>query len=271
MKRFYIAYGSNLNKAHMKLRCPDAVAVGTQCLSNYGLTFKGSDGAAYLTIEDKYLSWVPVAVWEVSKQDELNLDIYEGYPNLYKKVEMPLTFNDINTGCERTENCFIYIMEDGYSRAMPSDRYLESCRKGYEDFGFDQKYLYSGISNVRLWKTFAEYMNMDKMNSIQNVYSLLGIYTDTKYETCLLTLFHDGSMDITYDRYIETSLVKPYEDGGSETLRTDAENTRKFLLFFNHEGNFISEIGMKFGDWDCLSNIKEFYDEHGIEYTYKKT
>ena len=79
MKRYYIAYGSNLNVRQMKFRCPTAKIVGTAVIGDYELLYKGSKTGSYLTIEKKKGSVVPVAVWEVTAADEHNLDIYEGY------------------------------------------------------------------------------------------------------------------------------------------------------------------------------------------------
>ena len=51
-KRFYLAYGSNLNKNQMRYRCPDAKVVGVASLIGWRLLFKGSLTGAYLTIEE---------------------------------------------------------------------------------------------------------------------------------------------------------------------------------------------------------------------------
>ena len=40
--RRYIAYGSNLNRAQMALRCPDAKVVGTGEIKDYELLFRGN-------------------------------------------------------------------------------------------------------------------------------------------------------------------------------------------------------------------------------------
>ena len=50
-KRYYLAYGSNLNVRQMKLRCPTARIVGTATIEGYRLMFKGSKTGSYLTIE----------------------------------------------------------------------------------------------------------------------------------------------------------------------------------------------------------------------------
>ena len=90
MKRYYIAYGSNLNVQQMRWRCPGARIIGTAELQDYRLLFKGSKTGSYLTVEPEKGCTVPVAVWEVTEQDELALDRYEGYPSFYYKTEMTL-------------------------------------------------------------------------------------------------------------------------------------------------------------------------------------
>ena len=89
MKKYYIAYGSNLNVQQMKFRCPAARIVGTSIIRNYELLYKGSKTGSYLTIEKKKGSVVPVAVWEVTADDEKRLDTYEGFPNFYYNLHKP--------------------------------------------------------------------------------------------------------------------------------------------------------------------------------------
>ncbi len=51
-KRYYIAYGSNLNVRQMRMRCPHATILGTANLKDWELLFKGSRTGSYLTIEE---------------------------------------------------------------------------------------------------------------------------------------------------------------------------------------------------------------------------
>ena len=98
MKRYYVAYGSNLNVQQMRWRCPGARIIGTSELKDYRLLFKGSKTGSYLTIEPEAGCTVPVAVWEVTDQDELALDRYEGFPSFYYKKELVLDVKGICTG-----------------------------------------------------------------------------------------------------------------------------------------------------------------------------
>ena len=61
-KRYYIAYGSNLNIWQMLRRCPGARVLGTAVLTGWELLFKGSRTGSYLTIEECGDGMAPVVV-----------------------------------------------------------------------------------------------------------------------------------------------------------------------------------------------------------------
>ena len=140
-KRYYIAYGSNLNTLQMRMRCPSAKVIGTSEIPDYRLLFKGSRTGAYLTIEPFEGGSVPVAVWSVTAEDEISLDRYEGFPRFYQKAEMELTVADIRTGRKQKRTAFVYIMDESRPLRIPTKYYLAICRQGYETFGFDQEKL----------------------------------------------------------------------------------------------------------------------------------
>ena len=142
MKRYYLAYGSNLNIAQMQFRCPDATVAGTAVIPDYELLFKGSLTGAYLTIEPKQGAHVPVGVWEVSLADELRLDRYEGFPSFYYKKEIRIPVVDIRTGKTRQHDAFVYIMHEDRKLGVPTDMYVRTCIEGYRDFGFDTAFLF---------------------------------------------------------------------------------------------------------------------------------
>ena len=140
-KRYYIAYGSNLNIPQMRWRCPSARIIGTSEIPNYRLLFKGSQSGAYLTIEPCEGNSVPVAVWEVTAEDELALDHYEGYPRFYYKTEMKLPITGIRSRKIRMRTVFVYIMDESRPFGIPTKYYVDICRQGYRAFGFDQRKL----------------------------------------------------------------------------------------------------------------------------------
>ena len=59
-KRYYIAYGSNLNVRQMRMRCPSARIIGTSVLKDYELLFKGSKTGSYLTVERSLAARFPL-------------------------------------------------------------------------------------------------------------------------------------------------------------------------------------------------------------------
>lgn len=140
-KRYYIAYGSNLNYPQMMRRCPDAKIMGTSEIKDWRLLFKGSKTGSYLTIEPHEGYSVPVVIWSVSESDERSLDFYEGFPTFYYKQELPLEYTGINTGRKHKTDVFVYIMHEDRPIGIPSRHYFETCAQGYRQFGFDLEYL----------------------------------------------------------------------------------------------------------------------------------
>ena len=140
-KRYYIAYGSNLNIRQMKRRCPGATILGTANLKGWELLFKGSGTGSYLTIEECEGGTVPVVIWDVTPADEAALDRYEGFPSFYYKKELRLQYKGIRTGKRRTVTAFAYIMHEDRPVGVPSQYYMATCMEGYETFRFDRKVL----------------------------------------------------------------------------------------------------------------------------------
>ena len=144
-KRYYIAYGSNLNVQQMQMRCPHAKVVGTAILEGWELLFKGSKTGSYLTIEECEGGTVPVAVWEVAESDVAALDRYEGFPVFYYKKELHLRCKSIRSGRTKAVTAFVYIMDETRPLGRPTDYYLRVCREGYEQFGFDTAILMQAV------------------------------------------------------------------------------------------------------------------------------
>ena len=63
MSKLYIAYGSNLNKDQMKLRCPNAEPLDELILKGWKLVFKG---VADIIQDEK--SEVPIGIYKITEQ-----------------------------------------------------------------------------------------------------------------------------------------------------------------------------------------------------------
>ena len=144
-EKLYLAYGSNLNIVQMIIRCPDAKFYGTAEIKDYELLFKGSKTGAYLTIERRKGSNVPVGVWAVTERDISALDRYEGFPAFYYKKEFRQQIWGKDGEDLGVHDCFAYIMREDRRIGIPSSVYINTCREGYKDFGFDINILMDAV------------------------------------------------------------------------------------------------------------------------------
>ena len=142
-KKYYLAYGSNLNMDQMAWRCPTAVPVGISVLNDWQLLFKGSKTGYYLTVEPCKGAKVPVGVWEITQEDELRLDHYEGFPHFYYKKTLPVSV--LNKDGRFDAEAMLYIMHEDRPVGVPSAYYVSICSKGYFDFGLNHNYLSDAI------------------------------------------------------------------------------------------------------------------------------
>ncbi len=113
----------------MKRRCKDSVFLKKINLKNFKLTFRSRYRAA--DIEPKKKSIVPGGLFEISKNDEKKLDIYEDYPILYKK------FYFYHYG----KKVMTYSMVKKTVFRFPTERYLNVVKRGYKDCNLELKYL----------------------------------------------------------------------------------------------------------------------------------
>ena len=114
----YFAYGSNLHHFQMKRRCKDSIFLKKMSLKNHRLTFRSKYRAA--DIESKKNSLVPGGLYEISKSDEKKLDVYEDYPNLYKKYYFNYYGKKVMT----------YTMVKKTPFKFPTERYLNIVKRG---------------------------------------------------------------------------------------------------------------------------------------------
>ncbi len=129
----YFAYGSNLNHFQMKRRCKDSIFLKKINLKNFILTFRSKYRAA--DIEPKKNSYVSGAIFEISRSDEKKLDVYEDYPNLYRKYYFTYYGKKIMT----------YTMTKKTLFTFPTERYLNIVKRGYKDCNLDLKTLKQGL------------------------------------------------------------------------------------------------------------------------------
>lgn len=143
-RKYYIAYGSNLDVNQMLRRCPGAIKIGASVIEDYEIIFRGnSRRCGVATIEESgYGVSVPVGIWSITERDEAALDRYEGWPYLYEKQTFYVRVNG------KTISAMAYIMTPGHGIAAPTKEYLDTIIRGYNDFGFDTASLLEAADNA---------------------------------------------------------------------------------------------------------------------------
>ena len=135
-RKFYIAYGSNLDISRMAVRCPQAEVYGSGWLDDWEMIYRGSKTGNYATIRPAKRKFVPVGIWTITRLDEAMLDRYEGYPRFYHKktITVRMDNGEIIEG-------LVYIMRKDAKPGVPSEDYIDRIYQGYGDFGLNYFYL----------------------------------------------------------------------------------------------------------------------------------
>jgi hypothetical protein len=138
-KKYYLAYGSNLNICQMTQRCPGAKRIGSFYLNGYRLVFRG-----VADFEKNNKSKLALGLWEISEDNERALDRYEGVSSgLYDKVVWVISINDTKY------KALIYKMNSD-SLGSPYESYKETIIDGFDDFKLNKKYLEDSLLHAEL-------------------------------------------------------------------------------------------------------------------------
>lgn len=134
----YAAYGSNLDPAQMKERCPHSPSAGTGWLEGWRLTFGGEDlgwEGALATIVEEPGARVYVGLYDLTPFDERVLDEWEGADKgLYSKVRVRVASLDGD------QLAWVYVL-DGFEGGLPSARYLGVLADAAEKAGAPDDYV----------------------------------------------------------------------------------------------------------------------------------
>jgi hypothetical protein len=137
----YAAYGSNMDPAQMLERCPHSPVAGTGWITGWRLTFGGEDlgweGALSTLVEEEQdeEGHVFVALYDVTAQDEAQLDSWEGADmGLYRKIRLRVHTLDGET------LAWVYVL-DAFEGGLPSARYLGVLADAAEKAGAPDEYV----------------------------------------------------------------------------------------------------------------------------------
>ena len=137
----YFAYGSNLNHEQMQERCKDSKYIKNVFLEGYKLSFCAiSKSYGVANIVKKSGSKVPGGIWEISINDEKELDYYEGFPMKYAK-----DFFNLNG-----EKVMFYIIKKQHSLKPPQRQYVDIINQGYQDCNLDREYLKKRLNHYNI-------------------------------------------------------------------------------------------------------------------------
>jgi hypothetical protein len=134
----YAAYGSNMDAGQMALRAPHSPTRGPGWLVGWRLTFGGEDlgweGALATVVEDP-LEQVFVMIYDITEQDEQNLDRWEGSEiGLHRKIRVRVQTLDGEV------TAWLYVLND-YEGGLPSARYLGILADAAEAAGAPDDYV----------------------------------------------------------------------------------------------------------------------------------
>jgi gamma-glutamylcyclotransferase (GGCT)/AIG2-like uncharacterized protein YtfP len=133
MPLLYAAYGSNLNHAQMRRRCPGARPVNALLLPAWRLVLR-----KYADMAPDAAALCPVGLWQITRAHLGSLDRYEGYPQAYTRQRLELP-----DGSE----AWVYL-ERAHRAGPPTRDYVACIRAGYADFGFDPAPLEAALRGV---------------------------------------------------------------------------------------------------------------------------
>ena len=122
----YFAYGSNLNHSQMERRCSGSEYIKNYILKDYKLIFSHKTNNTiygHANIVENKKSKVLGALWNITKKDEDELDVYEGVEyNYYQKEYFKI----------KGQKVLVYIQNIHYIK-KPNSTYLHTIIKGYKD------------------------------------------------------------------------------------------------------------------------------------------
>jgi gamma-glutamylcyclotransferase len=131
----YFAYGSNMNRAQMRARCPESRVLGHGFVMDHVLVFaqwstaRASSVASILRSPgDRTLG----RVYELSEADVRRLDRFEGYPNQYKKKSVKVQMLKPS----HKLNAMTYYIPRPFEESPPATPYFNIIAGAYAELGY---------------------------------------------------------------------------------------------------------------------------------------
>lgn len=126
-RRYYLAYGEYMSLLQMARKCETAVRVGKSSIRGWRLSFNGEAGNGVENIVPCYNQTVPITIWRVALEDEMELDKRYNYGIAYTKLEFRVVCNN------ESYIGFTYILNSPMPSALPSPQLKDIMKEGYSD------------------------------------------------------------------------------------------------------------------------------------------
>jgi len=146
MSTYYFAFGSNMNQNRMKKRKVKFTQKFKGSIRDWQLVFNKindrKEGAGFANIIPKESSIVEGIIYEVNEESIQKLDVREGFPNHYQRLEMPV-WDDMG----RFFKCATYIANPNKIKEnlKPERWYLNHLLEGKE---FLSENYFSDLKNI---------------------------------------------------------------------------------------------------------------------------
>jgi gamma-glutamylcyclotransferase (GGCT)/AIG2-like uncharacterized protein YtfP len=134
---FYFAYGSNMNQAQMKERCPDAILRGGASLADYRLAFTIFSPNRLCGCADIVASKGDIVyglLYQLTESDLYAMDRFEGHPNHYQRIVVSVISNN------QEIDAYSYEVVNKQDELKPSKQYLELLQSAARLNNFPREY-----------------------------------------------------------------------------------------------------------------------------------
>jgi gamma-glutamylcyclotransferase (GGCT)/AIG2-like uncharacterized protein YtfP len=141
MSHLYFSYGSNMDEASMRQRCPEAAYLGAGYLDNYQLVFTGflaqrNRGGADILQQEGGQVWG--LLYRLSNADLAKLDANKVYPTVYDRFPVRIIRQEGGT----LENVWTYSLCDKTDLSpTPTQAYLDLLIGAAMQHDFPTSYL----------------------------------------------------------------------------------------------------------------------------------
>lgn len=153
----YFAYGSNLSTEQMRARCPFSTAIGLGFLPGWRWHINARGFANVISPAHASFAAAPPdasggvygLLYLLPPRDEESLDVFEGVPHAYEKVQCPVHWvcdgdgKPIPGGGQRV-TALVYVDERNAVDGKPREEYIGRMERGVEDvvrnWGMEEEY-----------------------------------------------------------------------------------------------------------------------------------